>query len=87
MKFFIVKNSNCDDQQKYSQVCGMDGKTYTSLCHMHKANQQIAYTGYCRPDICKGEVCGADKNIYKSTCHAHAHNIRVDYAGKCSLTE
>lgn len=65
----------------------MEGNTYTSLCDLYKAGERLAYTGTCRPSVCKGEVCGTDKNTYKSACHARAHNTKVDYSGKCFSAE
>ena len=77
----VQESSRCG--RNFTQVCGMDGKTYDTACQLYKAGQQLAYQGACRPLVCKGEVCGVDKNTYPSACHAKAHDIRVDYKGKC----
>ena len=77
-----MKVGNCN-LEKFSEVCGTDGKTYSSLCHLYKAGQKMVYTGICRQHLCTGEVCGADKNTYESSCHARAHKMRIDYKGHC----
>ena len=68
---------------KPSDVCGMNGETYKSLCDLNKARQNLAYTGKCRPSQCKDPVCGVDMNSYPSVCHAQARDIRVNHKGKC----
>lgn len=66
-----------------SHVCGVNGKTYPSLCYLHKAEIQLAYSGMCRPHLCKNNVCGRDGVTYPSSCHARAQGVRVDYPGDC----
>lgn len=66
------------------EVCGENGKTFPSLCDLHKANVKLAYNGKCRPDECNTDhVCGSNGITYKSVCHARASFIRTDYMGKC----
>ena len=67
------------------EVCGVDGKTYHSLCKLHNTGQSLAYTGKCRPSQCKDPVCGVDMNSYPSLCHAQANDVRVNHKGKCFL--
>lgn len=77
-----VDVSDCE-KEKLSEVCGINGETYNSRCELHKARVPLAYTGACRPHLCKDQVCGVDKNTYFSICHAHARNVGVDHFGKC----
>ena len=74
-----------DDE--HGEVCGENGKTYLSLCYLHKAGVPLAYTGLCRYHLCRGQVCGNDGITYKSSCHARAHGVRIDYTGECFTEE
>ena len=67
----------------HSHVCGLNGKSYPSLCYLHKAEVQLAYSGVCRPELCRESVCGRDGVTYTSVCHARASGMRVDYPGDC----
>ena len=80
-----VSQEKCSEV-KYAHVCGEDGKTHASLCHLHKAGVNLAYTGHCRPE-CSGDVCGRNGVTYPSACHARARNVRIDYSGFCFAEE
>ena len=67
----------------HNEVCGENGKTYTSICALHKAYVNLAYTGQCKPEQCTKEVCGRNGITYKSRCHAISHSAHVDYNGIC----
>ena len=71
----------------HSEVCGIDGKTYPTLCHLQQSGVMLAYSGHCRPRLCGGMVCGRDGVTYPSSCHAKSHNVRVDYTGHCFAEE
>ena len=68
-------------------MCGVDGTTYPTLCHLQQRGVKLAYSGQCREALCRGSVCGRDGVTYPSSCHAHAHNVRVDYKGTCFAEE
>lgn len=78
----VAKERECLSHE-HSQVCGVNKRTYPSLCFLHRAMIQMAYTGACRPKLCKGSVCGQDGKTYESSCHARARNVRIDYNGEC----
>lgn len=82
-----MNKEKCGNEVHRAQVCGEDGETYPSLCYLHKAGVQLAYTGSCRPSLCRGEVCGRDGVTYESSCHARAHDICIDYSGQCFTEE
>lgn len=81
-----VAKEDCGHTE-YSEVCGVNGKTYPTLCHLQQNGAKLAYVGHCRPDVCAGTVCGRNGVTYPSSCHARAHNVRVDYKGKCFAEE
>ena len=81
-----VTKEDCGHTE-YSEVCGVDGTTYSTLCHLQQRGVKLAYSGPCRPALCHGAVCGRDGVTYPSSCHARAHNVRVDYKGTCFAEE
>lgn len=84
---YTVTKEKCGSSGDHAQICGENGKTYPSLCYLHKASVRLAYTGLCRPQLCHGEVCGSDGVTYESSCHARAHGVRIDYTGECFTEE
>ena len=83
----LVAKEECGNDVEHEEICGEDGKTYPSLCYLHKAGIALAYTGSCRPYHCQGAVCARDGLTYESSCHARAHGVRVDYNGECFTEE
>ncbi len=80
---FLASKRICTLGLGNNEVCGENGKTYISICKLHKANIKFAYTGVCRPDECSRKVCGSNGITYMSGCHAISHHVRVDYNGIC----
>eukprot|EP00117_Sycon_ciliatum_P045749 scpid19990/ scgid32845/ Reversion-inducing cysteine-rich protein with Kazal motifs len=66
------------------RVCGDDGYTYASLCHLSAMDVMLGYATECLPE-CYQQVCGGDGITYPSRCHAYHVGVHVDYTGACRV--
>lgn len=63
-----MNTTNCRNSNK--PVCGEDGVTYQSMCHLIKAKVNLVYSGECREGCKMTPVCGINGVSYKSECEA-----------------
>ena len=74
---------------RFRPVCGMDGITYRSACHLHWCGAtKIAYDGICSHcETCDqydfDPVCASDNNTYKHSCAALCAGKTVVHKGVC----
>lgn len=64
----VNTTTNCRSSDK--PVCGTNGQTYASLCHLVKAKATLGYTGRCIESCRTTPVCGMNGISYKSECEA-----------------
>ncbi|KAK3735318.1 hypothetical protein QZH41_018729, partial [Actinostola sp. cb2023] len=82
----VSMNDKCsDDTLPQEVVCGEDGQTYPSECHLLHNSIAFAYRGPCRTACITGntQVCGTDGVTFQSDCHANLFSRHVDYPGAC----
>ena len=72
---------DCLDED-YVPVCGKNGKTYWSACHLECDLVELAYEGSCKqpceecPQVIQ-PVCGADGITYNNSCEATCNRTYV----------
>ena len=76
----LCNNLFCIGKQGYVPVCGVDGKTYDSDCHLRKSRCNgkaiaKAHNGACNSNPCRdtccnieNPVCGSDRVSYMNQC-------------------
>ncbi|XP_003384196.1 PREDICTED: uncharacterized protein LOC100633842 [Amphimedon queenslandica] len=79
---------NGDVDPDDTSICGTDGNTYASICHMLQTSNdvQVLHAGHCNASRCKGgSVCGTDGETYENICElrTRSDNARMDYKGTC----
>lgn len=74
--------------KNYNPVCGLNGVTYYSQCHMDCDNVEKASNGYCNTNDCNcpliiEPVCGENGITYNNSCEAACHNMLIKNVGRC----
>ena len=79
----------CGLVRKFAPVCGEDGITYRSTCHLHWCGKtRLAYNGQCSHcETCADNdfdpVCASDNNTYQHACAALCAGKTVVHKGIC----